>query len=556
MRNAKMETGCAYIDDYANAILTGSIPAAKITKSCIRYHMRRLNEDGVVIETGQIERAKELIEKYFDFELMPWELYLLALIHVFKGGNVLFRAFFLMMGTGNGKNGFISALAWYFTTPDHGIREYNIDIIANSEEQAKISFNEVYNVLERWKKQIGKQYVWSRAHIENRATQSYIHYNTSSAKSAAGKRAAVLVFDEIFMYADSSLIGEHLASFGKRPNSRIFYITSNGNVREGVLDTQFKIAKDVIVGENDDARYCPMIYAVESEAEARNAETWVKANPSLPYMPRLMDEIKTDYALIDYDDDKVETFFAKRMNWPKAKKEKIVATHDEMLAASSLIDIDLEGRDCVAGLDFALLSDMASVGLLFRNGDRRYWIQHTWFCRDSVDWGHVKAPLEDWQERGDLTICDGPQIDPYEISNWLAEAQQRYAIKKIAIDMARFSLVREILGGIGFIYDRSSGNIELVRPLQIASVSPVIDSWFKTNSICWGDVPLMRWATNNTKKVRMKAESASGNFKYDKIEPRSRKTDPFMALVHAATLDGELAVQNTGWILDLPAITG
>jgi len=42
-----------------------------------------------------------------------------------------------MMGRGNGKNGFISPVAWYLTTHYHGVKGYNIDIIANAEDQAK-----------------------------------------------------------------------------------------------------------------------------------------------------------------------------------------------------------------------------------------------------------------------------------------------------------------------------------------------------------------------------------------------------------------------------------
>lgn len=41
----------------------------------------------------------------------------------------------------------------------------------------------------------------------------------------------------------------------------------------------------------------------------------------------------------------------------------------------------------------------------------------------------------------------------------------------------------------------------------------------------------MRWYTNNAKQVL----DAKGNITYGKIEPKSRKTDGFMAMVAAAT---------------------
>lgn len=81
------------------------------------------------------------IERCFGISLFDWELFVLALVHCYYSDDTLvFTEFLIMMGRGNGKNGFISGLAWYLTTHYHGVAGYNIDIIANSEEQAKTSF--------------------------------------------------------------------------------------------------------------------------------------------------------------------------------------------------------------------------------------------------------------------------------------------------------------------------------------------------------------------------------------------------------------------------------
>lgn len=47
----------------------------------------------------------------------------------------------------------------------------------------------------------------------------------------------------------------------------------------------------------------------------------------------------------------------------------------------------------------------------------------------------------------------------------------------------------------------------------------------------------MRWAANNTKLER---DRSSGNLSFGKIEPKSRKNDPFMALVAALQVEEEL----------------
>jgi phage terminase large subunit-like protein len=51
-----------------------------------------------------------------------------------------------------------------------------------------------------------------------------------------------------------------------------------------------------------------------------------------------------------------------------------------------------------------------------------------------------------------------------------------------------------------------------------------------------GDDPLLRWFTNNTKLE----PAPNNNFKYGKIEPKSRKTDGFMAFVAAMCVEEEL----------------
>lgn len=60
-------------------------------------------------------------------------------------------------------------------------------------------------------------------------------------------------------------------------------------------------------------------------------------------------------------------------------------------------------------------------------------------------------------------------------------------------------------------------------------VAPLISSAFLNHKIVWGDNMLMRWYTNNAIRII----DRHGNVTYGKIEPKSRKTDGFMALVAA-----------------------
>ena len=73
-------------------------------------------------------------------------------------------------------------------------------------------------------------------------------------------------------------------------------------------------------------------------------------------------------------------------------------------------------------------------------------------------------------------------------------------------------------------------------PITHAKISPLIDSMFREGNLIWGNNPTMAWYTNNSYQEKDK----KGNTSYYKIEPKTRKTDGFFALVHALSKDGEL----------------
>lgn len=102
------------------------------------------------------------------------------------------------MGRGGGKNGLISAISDFLSTPLHGVKEYHISIVANSEDQAKTSFDEIRTVLmDNKRNKTGKTpkapYEVSKTEIINRATKSVIRYNTSNTKTKDGGREGCVI---------------------------------------------------------------------------------------------------------------------------------------------------------------------------------------------------------------------------------------------------------------------------------------------------------------------------------------------------------------------------
>ena len=96
--------------------------------------------------------------------------------------------------------------------------------------------------------------------------------------------------------------------------------------------------------------------------------------------------------------------------------------------------------------------------------------------------------------------------------------------------------MRSALESINITGDDKNGKVRLIRPLDEMKISPIITSGFVNNRFIWGNNKLMQWAAWNSKLIM----SPNGNITYGKIEPKSRKTDPFKAFVAGMCVSSEL----------------
>ncbi|WP_243149581.1 terminase TerL endonuclease subunit [Clostridium niameyense] len=532
-----------YIDDYMDKICSSKIPASKELHQAMDYIEEKLSNDDVIIKHDMIDKAIELTERYFNMKLLDWELFIFALIHCYYKSSdmVVFDEFLIVMGRGNGKNGFISPVSWYLTTHYHGIKGYNVDIIANSEDQAETSFNDVYEVLEKTWKKSKKFFTKTKEIITNTKTNSYIKYNTSNAKTKDGKRSACLIFDEIHEYENYDTIKVFTSGFGKRKHSRTFYITTNGYVRDGVLDEQLQLGKDVLDGKINDLGLLPLIYKIDKKEEYKNPDMWVKANPSLPYFPELQKEMKKAFKKMKYQNHIALDFMTKRMNMPAQDNFTAAVPWEKIIKTNRIIPYkDLQGMQCLGALDYAMVTDFASCGLLFKYNGLRYWIEHTFVCHKALEVTSrpIKFPVQEMAEKGLITIVQGDSITPEIIADWFLEQQKKYNILNIYADDYRIQLLKSKFDEVGLPLQKVRSG-----PITHAKVAPLIESIFAEEQIVMGDNPTMRWYINNTYQEADK----KGNVAYYKIEPKTRKTDGFFALIHVLSKDEELKEQ-TGFI--------
>ncbi|HJJ05795.1 MAG TPA: terminase large subunit [Clostridiaceae bacterium] len=348
-------------------------------------------------------------------------------------------------------------------------------------------------------------------------------------------------FDEIHAYEDYRNIKVHTSGGGKKKNFRITYITTDGDVRDGVIDDYKKEAKDVYTGVIKNSRTLFFICKLDNEKEVEDPKNWIKANPSLITFKDLMNTMLSEYQKALRRPSLFHEFMTKRMNIPHQDETRVVAKWEDIVATNQPLP-ELESEPCIGGLDYASVRDFCSVGLLFKKDGKKIWKSHTFINRNSPHLALVKKEvIKEADSKGEITWISTPTIPPEIVAEWFINQMSKYNIIAIAIDKVKANYFIEAFENVGLTLRTSSnktGEIVIVRSGEFTDtmVYGVLEDWFSNHNLIFGDSTLMRWYVNNTAVEPRK----NGNKAFIKIEQQSRKNDGFMALTHATSIQSEL----------------
>lgn len=549
------------VEEWLTMVETGQVRACQDQHLLAAYVRKCFDTEDIYTDSEQLTNYLRL-QAYFPFDLFPWEIFVVG-IHLCtywqETGFPRWPDIFCLLGRGAGKDGLIGFESVCVISPYNGIRKYDVDICGNVAEQATRPIMEVVDGFELspYRKKLQKFFYWTTQTVTCTRTKSPIRGRTNNPTSRDGMQSGMVVYNEVHAYQNWDNVNVFTTSLGKKDHPRTGYFTSQGEVREGVLDSLLERCGRILRGEQLDNGLLPFLCRLDSRGEVHDPENWVKANPSLPYRPSLMAEIQKEYLNWKEKPDELTSFMTKRMGLPEVATDLCVTSWDNITATNRPLPEKLP-LSCVVGIDYASTQDWVSVNQHFRLGELRFDISHSWVCTRNRDLPRIRAPWQTWDE---ITPVDDVEIRPELVTEYIQELQHHYTVAAVALDHFRFALMRSALEGIGFSPERK--NIILVKPNDIMMIQPVIESCFARRLFTWGDQPSLRWATNNTKRVRSRKASApgakdqvdTGNFYYAKIEAKSRKTDPFMALVASMVIEDRLEIAAADNLPELGVIT-
>ena len=508
------------------------------------YVRRVFAEEDIHVDLDQLHHYLGLT-KYFPYDrLFPWEEFLLTLWDCTyrADGAPRWKSLLCMVGRGAGKDGFIAFDGACSISPYNPVGHYNVDICANNEEQAVTPVKDLAEVLEspRYEAKLRRHYYHTKELIQGRRNKGVMRGRTNNPKGRDGMRSGKVVFNEVHAFENYDNIKVFITGQGKVAQPRVGIFTSNGEVSDGPLDDYLARGRRILFDGETDKGFLPFICCLGSRDQVHDKANWFMANPSLAYLPHLLQEIEDEYReWVDHPEQNGD-FLTKRMGLRAGFKEISVTDYEKVKATNRPLP-ELDGWSCTVGLDYAELSDWAAINLHFRRGADRFDLNHAWICAQSKTLSRVKAPWQAWARQGLSTVVEDVSIPPDLLAAYILEAGRRYNIRMLAMDHYRWTLVSESMRKIGFDA-RDKSRVKMVKSTDIMQVEPVIQECFDRGLFTWGDNPQLRWAVNNTKRVRSSKRigSDTGNYYYAKIEGKSRKTDPWMALVASMVVEPAL----------------
>ena len=530
----------AYIDRIEN----GPLPACKEQHALCAY-LRRIFGSETLDFRAELYQKYASLAKYFPFrQLLPWEELLLALwmCTYTDKGLPRWKTVFDMTGRGSGKDGFLGFIAFCAVSPYNPAPFYDVDLVGNDEVQALRPVRDVVQVLRdpAHKKKMERFYSCTKEQFQGIKNKGTVTGWSNAPSNRDGLRSGMVIFNEVHQYENYDNIRIFVSSQGKVADPRRGIFTSQGYVNDGPLDDYLARALRILYEGERDRGFLPFICRLDHVDEVHDETNWHKANPSLAFFPHLMQEIRDEYDDWLIHPEENGDLICKRMGIRTGLKEIAVTDYDKLLATKRELP-DLRGWSCVAGIDYAEVSDWVSVNLHFRRGTERFDLSHSWLCIQSKTLHLIKPPWRDWAEQGHLTVVDDVSIPPALIAEYIRDAGRIYNIKMLSMDHYRWALMADALRAVGWdAKDRQ--RVKLVRPSDVMMADPIIQECFDRGYFTWGDCPPLRWATNNTKRIRAgkRQGTDTGNFYFGKIEAKSRKTDPFMALVACIAAESAL----------------
>ena len=442
-----------------------------------------------------------------------------------------YREVLWIMGRKNGKSAILSALGLYMMIGDHeGGAE--IDCVASKKDQAKIVFTESKNMV--------SQSPYLSKYIRKRKSDMYSDFNfgvfqplSSDSNTLDGLNPHCGVIDELHSIKDRNIYDVVKQAMYARKQPILFMITTSGFNREGIYDSQYEYAEQVINGDIKDEHFLPLIYELDEQAEWTDPKMWIKANPGLGVTLQLEELVKQWERAKAIPSERAD-FICKQLNI-MVNADDMAFVQPEVIRRNrdTVPEESLLGRRCFGGFDLSNREDFTAAALEFPLDDGRVFVKlHSWVPQRKVDLDQEKLDWYGLQMKGHLTIVPGEYVQQEDVHAWFCEQAKKYEIVTIGYDPANATRLRQMLEVGGTDYPAFDCQVVRQGPITLNDPMKDIKEMLLAGQVVSNADPMLAWYTDNVRISGERRHLDKENWMPTKRN-KFRKIDGFMAWLDA-----------------------
>ena len=403
--------------------------------------------------------------------------------------------------------------------------------IATMRDQARLGFNAAVKMI--------RQSPQLSANVRKRTSDLYFDGNfgfikalASNSNSLDGLDVHCAVIDELSAIKNRDIYDLIKQAMGARRQPLLFCITTNGYVREGIFDAQYKYASDILNGTIKNPRFLPFIYELDSPDEFDDERCWVKANPGLDtiksraYLREMVQKAKDDPSF-------KPTVMVKDFNIPQSGSTTWLP-FESVVNESTFEMSKVSHSYAIGGCDLSSVYDLTCATLVIRkpNDDTVYVLQKYFIPQRKLDENlgsdAKQVPYKLWNEQGWIEINEGAQVDYSLVTKWFVEMVEKYDIRPLWIcyDRALSGYWVPEMEEYGFEMEKTAqGPFTWSQPMK------ELGCVLQEHKVIYNNNPILRWCLANT---GVKALNKDG---IETIQPvklqEHRRIDGMVSLLNA-----------------------
>lgn len=453
----------------------------------------------------------------YGFKLERWQLSILANLFGWKkpNGYRRYRETFIYVPRKNGKTTMAAGIPLFilFCDPEPGKEIY---VAAGDKLQAKIC-HEISKQMIRQEWQLNSRCKILTDAVTREEEMSFYRPVSKVAKTKHGYNASVVVVDELHAVENPDLIEALETSMGSRDEPILVMITTADFEQESICNDKHRYAKDVRDGTIPDPGFLPVIYEADGELDDwQDEEVWKRVNPNIGISPT-WDYMRAKAFKAKSDPTFENSFKRLHLNMKTQQDVRCWPLHrwDECHGAD-LVEADLIGCECFAGLDLASTEDIAAFVLYFP--EESAVLAYFWSPEDVAEVRERKSRGKylTWSRQGHMFLCAGEVIDHDSIFDFITgEVSEKFRIQEIAYDRWNAHAVVMKLQKEGVVVTPcGQGYASLSAPMKFA--------WdlIRSKRLRHGMNPVLRWMVGNLSAEQDAADNMKPSKKtsYEKID--------------------------------------